>query len=59
MLQRCLCSLLLVSAAAVVGCNSSATTKPNTTPTNPGPAPNKGGERTAPVEKVQDLPPRP
>jgi len=59
MLQRCLCSLLLVAAVAVVGCSNSTATKPNTTSTNPGPAPNKGGERLAPVEKVQDLPPRP
>jgi len=59
MLQRCLCSLLLVAAFAVAGCSNSTTTKANTTPTNPGPAPNKGGERTAPVEKVGELPPRP
>jgi len=58
MFRRCLCSLLLVGAIGVVGCSDATTTKPNTAPPTPGPAANKGAERTAPVEKVPNLPPK-
>jgi hypothetical protein len=58
MLHRCVCSLMLVTAVAVVGCSGSTpASKPNTAATAAGQAPPKGAG-AAPVEKVGELPPR-
>ena len=57
MRHRLLYNLLLVATAALVGCSSSSTTsKPAPGATGPGPAPNKGGERLAPVDKLEAPP---